>query len=172
MLKKYLLTFSLFPAISFAADLNIQIELPRLDVAEYHNPYVAVWLQTPDKKIQNLSVWYQLESGGEQSEDGEEWLKDIRYWWRASGRSTDMPVDGVSGATRKPGTHQLSFTQGRAPLKKLTAGEYVLFVEAAREVGGRELVKIPFSWPVKEKTELRANGSKELGEVEVRLNIN
>jgi hypothetical protein len=32
---------------------------------------------------------------------------------------------------------------------KLAPGDYTLVVEAAREVGGRELVKIPFSWPAK-----------------------
>ena len=169
MLKKYLLAFSLFPAISFAADLNIQIEVPTLDVAEYHNPYVAVWLQTPDKKMKNLSVWYQLESRGEKSEKGEEWLKDMRQWWRAIGRSSDMPIDGISGATKKPGLHQLQFTEGKAPLEKLAKGYYVLMVEAAREVGGRELIKIPFSWPVKEKTEFVQKGKSELGEV--RLSI-
>lgn len=169
MLKKIACAFCLFSTASFAADIEINIELPTLNVAEYHNPYVAVWLQSPDKSVTNLSVWYQLESRGQKSEKGEEWLKDMRQWWRASGRSTDMPVDGVSGATRKPGAYQLSFTQGQAPLKKLTAGDYVLLVEAAREVGGRELVKIPFSWPVKEKMELMAKGSKELGEVKLSI---
>ncbi len=170
MLKKYFIIFSLFPVITFAADIDIQIQLPNFDVAEYHKPYVAVWLQTPDKKVKNLSVWYQLESGGEKSEDGEEWLKDLRQWWRVIGRSSDMPIDGVSGATKKPGLHKLHFTQGQAPLEKLTKGDYVLMVEATREVGGRELIKIPFSWPVKGKTELSVKGSKELGEVRLRMN--
>lgn len=170
MLKKYLIAFSLFPVMTFATDIDIQIELPTLNVAEYHNPYVAVWLQTPDKEIKNLSVWYQLESRGQKSEKGEEWLKDMRQWWRAIGRSSDMPIDGISGATQKPGIHQLHFTQGQAPLEKLAKGDYVLMIEAAREVGGRELVKIPFSWPVKEKTELSAKGSKELGEVKLVIN--
>lgn len=170
MLKKSLIALCLFSASSMAADLDIQIELPTLDVAEYHNPYVAVWLQTPDKKVKNLSVWYQLESRGEKSEKGEEWLKDMRQWWRAIGRSSDMPIDGVSGATKKPGLHKLHFTEGHAPLDNLAQGDYVLLVEAAREVGGRELIKIPFSWPVKEKTEFVQKGKSELGEV--RLSVN
>jgi hypothetical protein len=170
MLKKCLIGMLLFPTAVMAADIDIKIELPTLNVAEYHNPYVAVWLQTPDKEMKNLSVWYQLESRGQKSEKGEEWLKDMRQWWRAIGRSSDMPIDGISGATKKPGIHQLQFTQGKAPLEKFAEGDYVLIVEAVREVGGRELLKIPFSWPVKEKTELIAKGSKELGEVKLSIN--
>ena len=172
MLKKCLIVLSLFSATTFAADLEIKIEVPSLNVAEYHNPYIAVWLQAPDKSVRNLSVWYQLESRGQKSEKGEEWLKDMRQWWRAIGRSTDMPVDAVSGATRKPGVYQLNFTQGQAPLNKLAAGDYVLLVEAAREVGGRELIKIPFTWPVKEKTEKVQKGKNELGEVKLSVGIN
>jgi hypothetical protein len=169
MLKKSLIALCLISATSVAADLDIQIELPTLNVAEYHNPYVAVWLQTPDKEVKNLSVWYQLESRGEKSEKGEEWLKDMRQWWRAIGRSSDMPIDGVSGATKKPGVHQLQFTEGKTPLEKLAKGDYVLMVEAAREVGGRELIKIPFTWPVQEKTHFVQKGKSELGEV--RLSV-
>jgi hypothetical protein len=37
-------------------------------------------------------------------------------------------------------------------------------------VGGRELVKLPFNWPVKTATEQNAKGSKELGEVKLIVN--
>jgi hypothetical protein len=153
-----------------AADLNISIELPTLEVAEYHRPYVAVWIENTEGENTNLSVWYQLEERGQKSDKGEEWLKDMRQWWRRGGRSLDMPIDGVSGATRAPGKHQLQFEEGKAPLGKLAKGDYVLIVEAAREVGGRELVKLPFNWPVKTATEQNAKGSKELGEVKLIVN--
>jgi hypothetical protein len=42
-------------------------------------------------------------------------------------------------------------------------------VEAAREVGGREVVKIPFTWPAKNVVDQHANGSKELGEVRLTV---
>ena len=148
-----------------AADLTVSVEVPTLDVAEYHAPYVAVWLENEKGESTNLSVWYQLEERGQKSEKGEEWLKDMRQWWRRIGRETDMPVDGVSGATRKPGKHELVFTSGKAPLGKLQNGNYTLMVEAAREVGGRELVKVPFTWPA--ASEQSAKGSKELGEIKV-----
>ena len=40
-----------------AADLSVRIEIPRLNVAEYHRPYVAVWVEGPDQKVAaNLAV--------------------------------------------------------------------------------------------------------------------
>ncbi|MEN0037994.1 MAG: DUF2271 domain-containing protein [Cellvibrio sp.] len=150
-----------------AGDLTVSVEVPSLDVAEYHKPYVAIWIENEKGESTNLAVWYQLEERGQKSEKGEEWLKDMRQWWRRIGRETDMPVDGVSGATRAPGKQVVSFTEGKAPLGKLAKGNYVLMVEAAREVGGRELVKVPFSWPA--AGEQSAKGSKELGEVKVTV---
>jgi hypothetical protein len=161
----------LIPATPAVADeLVISVEVPALDVAEYHKPYVALWIQNEQGVSINLAVWYQLDERGTPSEKGEEWLKDMRQWWRRIGRDTDMPVDGVSGATRAPGKHTVTFAEGKAPLGKLKKGNYVLMVEAAREVGGRELVKVPFTWPVKTATTQNAKGSKELGEVTLVVN--
>jgi len=152
-----------------ASDLVVSVELPVLEVAEYHEPYVALWIENEKGESINLAVWYQLEERGQKSDKGEEWLKDMRQWWRRIGRDTDMPVDGVSGATRAPGKHTVTFTEGKAPLGKLKSGNYVLMVEAAREVGGRELVKVPFTWPAKTAAEQNAKGSKELGEVKLTV---
>lgn len=150
---------------AIAADLTISVEVPSLNVAEYHKPYVALWIENEKGESTNLAVWYQLEERGQVSDKGEEWLKDMRQWWRRIGRDLEMPVDGISGATRAPGKHSIVFTEGKAPLGKLKSGNYVLIVEAAREVGGRELVKVPFSWPVKSVANESASGSTELGAI-------
>src|SRR6218665_3052281 len=101
-------------AAVIAAELNVSVELPVLEVAEYHEPYVAVWIENEKGDSTNLAVWYQLEERGQKSEKGEEWLKDMRQWWRRIGRETDMPVDGVSGATRAAGKHTVTFAEGKA----------------------------------------------------------
>jgi hypothetical protein len=168
LFSSLLLSAPLVGALSAsAAELVVSVEVPTLDVAEYHKPYVAVWLENEKGESTNLSVWYQTEERGKPSEKGEEWLKDMRQWWRRIGRETEMPVDGVSGATRAPGKHVVTFEEGKAPLGKLKKGNYVLMVEAAREVGGRELIKVPFTWPA--AGEQSAKGSKELGEVVVAV---
>ena len=169
---KYLRLSLILPLVSsmplMAADLLVSVEIPQLDVAEYHRPYVAMWLEQEGAHAANLAVWYQLEKG-EGNKKGEEWLKDMRQWWRRSGRALAMPVDGISGATRAPGTHEVTFTPAEGVMAELPAGEYQLLVEAAREVGGREVLKIPFQWPPKNKQKLSAQGSSELGVLSLQL---
>ncbi|WP_417779241.1 DUF2271 domain-containing protein [Stutzerimonas xanthomarina] len=168
MRKPLLLSLALLTAPVMAAELVVDVEIPRLQVAEYHRPYVALWLEEPDKRhVANLAVWYDLKL---KDNEGEKWLKDMREWWRRSGRSLQMPVDGVSGATRAVGTHQLTFDDTKTPLKDLPAGDYRLVVEAAREVGGRELLRLPFTWPPQSAEKQQAQGESELGTVTVQLN--
>ena len=151
----------LMAAPAFAADLRVDVEIPRLTVAEYHRPYMAIWIETPDQEaVRTLAVWYDTRL---KNNEGKTWLKDVRQWWRRAGRSLALPADGVSGATRAPGRHQLVFKGNEAPLGTLAPGQYALVVEAAREVGGREVVRVPFQWPAKGSQ--RASGSSELGAV-------
>ena len=149
-----------------AADMTVKVEIPRLSVAEYHRPYVAIWVEGPDQKVANLAVWYEMK---QKDGEGTKWLKDMRQWWRRSGRELTMPVDGISGATRAAGEHRLAFTEGSGPLPKLPAGQYQLVVEAAREVGGRELLRVPFQWPPKAAETLKVQGEHELGAVALDL---
>ena len=152
----------------FAADMNLTVEIPTLKVAEYHRPYVAVWIEREDHSVAaNLAVWYDVKKA---DGEGTKWLKDMRQWWRRSGREQTMPIDGVSGATRPAGQHQLRFSDGKPPLGTLAPGRYELVVEAAREVGGREALRIPFEWPVKAPAHLSAKGSEELGQINLDLN--
>jgi hypothetical protein len=149
---------------TYATTLDINVEVPKLNVAEYHRPYVAVWLEGADQKVAaNLAVWYQMKDTAEGH--GTKWLPDLRQWWRKSGRTLQVPVDGVTGPTRPVGKHEVSFAASQPQLKGLAPGEYTLVVEAAREVGGRELVKIPFAWPAKTPQSGKSQGSTELGAV-------
>jgi len=153
-------------APAFAADASLKIELPRLGVAEYHRPYVAVWVERADQGFAgNLAVWYDIKK---RDNGGTKWLKDMRQWWRKSGRELQMPVDGVSAATRAPGEHVFSLGGAKA-LAALPAGAYQLVVEAARENGGREVQRVPFDWPVKAAQTVRAQGEHELGAVTLEL---
>jgi hypothetical protein len=150
-------------APAMAAELNIKLEVPRVEVAEYHRPYLAVWIENPDQTTAtHLAVWYQTEA---KKEDGTQWLKDLRQWWRRGGRELEMPVDGVTGATRPAGVHTLTFKSTDKQLASLAPGKYNLVVEATREVGGRELLRVPFEWPGTQKQQASANGKTELGTV-------
>ena len=161
---------ALFGAPAFAAGLTVNIEVPRLNVAEYHRPYVAAWIERPDQSVPGtLAVWYDVKNKGNAEGEGSKWLKDIRQWWRRTGRELQMPVDGVSSATRPAGKHQIAVSEGSVALPKLAPGAYKLYVEAAREVGGREIVSLPFQWPPAKAEQSQVAGSSELGEVSLEL---
>ncbi len=149
---------------SYAATLQVKVEIPQLNVAEYHRPYVAVYVEGADgKAAANLAVWYQSKDTKEGH--GTKWLPDLRQWWRKSGRSLALPVDGVTGPTRPAGVQTLDFAANAPQLSGLKPGNYTLVVEAAREVGGRELVKVPFTWPATAAQIAKGQGSTEVGAV-------
>ena len=145
---------------SLASRFLVEVDVPRLRVAEYHAPYVAFWVESEDHgTIVPLGLWY---------DDQEKWLKDIRQWWRRTGRNQSNPYDGITGATRPPGQHGVDFTELEA-LQQLPAGNYELVVEAAREVGGREVLRLPFQWPAQDRQRQQVNGNNELGTVTLSI---
>ncbi|MGJ9417296.1 DUF2271 domain-containing protein [Massilia sp. CMS3.1] len=161
------LPLTLLSGGAVAADLSVKFELPQLNVAEYHKPYVAMWIEKGDGAIAStLAVLYDVKK---KDKAGEKWVKDMRTWWRKAGREAQLPIDGVSGATRAAGTHTISFGPARTGIDKLPAGDYKLVVEAAREAGGRELVRVPFTLPAKGKVAASANGKEELGAVSINI---
>lgn len=146
-----------------AAGIDLTITIPQLKVAEYHRPYVAIWIESKDSAAaKTVAIWYEAKN---KDNGGQTWLRDVRQWWRKSGRTLKLPADGVSGATRAPGAQKISFMAGRAPMGNLAPGNYELVVEAAREVGGREALRLPFAWPPKAAQTVRAAGKTELGAI-------
>jgi len=158
---------ALFGSSAWAAGVQLKMELPRLNVAEYHRPYVAVWLERPGETAAaaQLAAWYDLKKP---NNAGTKWLRDMRQWWRQGGRTLEMPADGVSGATRAPGEHSISL-DNHAAFKNLPAGQYEMVVEAAREGGGREVLRLPFSWPVKSAQQSKVQGEHELGALQLSI---
>ena len=141
-----------------ASASTVTVTIPRLNVAEYHRPYVAVWLEPQGGgAARTLAVWYDVKKGGQ--EPGTKWLSDLRAWWRKGGRALKMPASGVSGARVAPGSHAIPLPADLKPCA------YVLNVEAARETGGRELVSVPLTVP---SPRGGGAGKAELGTVTIR----
>ena len=136
---------------------TINVTLPRPPVAEYKKPYVAGWIEPAGGgAARSLFAWYDYRKTG--NEPGTKWLSDLRSWWRKSGRMLKLPADGVTGATRGPGSYSIPLPAD------LPAGAYVVNVEAARENGARELVSVPITVPADSG---HASGTAELGAVVV-----
>lgn len=162
------LTLPMLSGWAVGADLSVKFDIPQLNVAEYHKPYVAIWLERADQSVvANLSVLYDVKK---KDNAGTKWVKDMRTWWRKSGREMTLPMDGVSGATRSTGEQTLNFGPALTQIDKLPAGDYKLVIEAAREAGGRELVRVPFKLPLKGKQAFSASGKEELGAVTLQYN--
>ncbi|WP_156679385.1 DUF2271 domain-containing protein [Sphingomonas profundi] len=147
---------------ALAAGIDLTVTIPQLKVAEYHRPYVAIYLEQPGQPVRNLALWYDADN---REDGGRKWLTELRQWWRKSGRTLKLPADGITGATRAPGPQKISFAAGARPLGTLPPGQYMLVVEAAREVGGKEIVRLPFAWPAKTPQVVNAAGTTELGAV-------
>lgn len=153
------------PAV--AGQMNVSVEIPRLRVAEYHKPYVAIWIENETgEAVTTLDVRYDVDM---RNGEGTKWLPELRTWWRRAGRALKMPADGVSGPTQAPGRYNLVFKDSARPLGKLAPGAYKLRIEAAREVGGRELVTVPFQWPPRGSQTASGQGQTELGAVTLTL---
>jgi hypothetical protein len=162
-----LLVPALTAGAAHAGGIELTVEIPKLSVAEYHRPYVAIWIEDASGKVAaNLSVWYAVHL---KDEEGEKWLKDIRQWWRRAGRALELPADGLSSPTRPPGANKVEFKSDAGPLAKLAPGDYKLVVEASREVGGKEMVEIPFKWAPGTEGTASASGKEELGAVTLKL---
>ncbi|MDX3772742.1 DUF2271 domain-containing protein [Chromatiaceae bacterium AAb-1] len=128
----------LWHSSSVAAGTEIQLEIPAIETAQYHRPYVAIWVENEQQQpVKLITIW----------QEKPDWLKDLRRFWRKIGRSNPQLVDAMTGATRRPGSYTLIWDGKDDKGADLPAGTYTLLVEAAREQGGRSLQKLDFALP-------------------------
>ena len=98
------------------------------------NPYIAVWIETPEGAlVKTVSLWF------EQTSSGRKYLPDMRKWFAAS--SGDTP--STSGATRLPGSYSVVWNGTDEGGQLVSQGDYVVYIEAAREDGPYELISQP-----------------------------
>ncbi|TZG27807.1 DUF2271 domain-containing protein [Sphingomonas montanisoli] len=142
--------------VTTAATIDLTVTIPQLKVAEYHKPYVAIFVEQPGGTVapKTLAVWYDL---GKRNNAGTKWVNEMRTWWRKGGRTMKLPADGISGATHAPGPAKVTLNTGDLPV-----GKYDLVVEASREGGGREVVRLPINLA---GGTAKAAGTNELGAV-------
>ena len=164
-LKILVITCLLLSSSAFALEENkvtFEFYIPTLEVDVYHRPFVAAWIQS-DATKENipLAVWY----------DDEEWLKDLRQWWRRIGRGKSPNYDHVTGATKKPGKYRLSWDGKSSERVAMPSGEYWIYIEAAREEGDREVLRQKFYFGGEVNATLRKKGRYELGDLHIEVKV-
>lgn len=147
-LKSILLATGLsLTGLTQAANIEVEFDIPQMAGGKYARPYVAIWAEN-GRDAKHLLVWHE-----QKKED--KWLSDLRRWWRKVGRY-DAHVDGLTGATKGPGHYSQSFSVGDWQ-------NFKLYIEAARENGGRTLLKTDIDATRTEPYQIPAEG--ELGDI-------
>ncbi|CAH1587276.1 MULTISPECIES: DUF2271 domain-containing protein [unclassified Vibrio] len=114
------------------AKVDFEFELPKIDTSMYARPYVAVWIEDEKRKpVKTIQLWV----------GKDEWLKDLRSWWRKVGRYDRELVDAVTSATRPAGQYRFVWDGTNDDGQRLEQGNYTLHVEVVREHGGRNYVR-------------------------------
>mgnify|MGYP003345772462 CR=1 FL=1 len=125
-------------------DFLVEFEIAKsTEGGRYRRPYVAVWVEDKDGfPVKTLSLFLMAENPGPR------WHRDLRRWY--SSDQARMLVDEtkligtISKPTRNPGNYKVAWDGRDDHGKLLTEGNYTLFIEAAREHGTYQLMKLPF----------------------------
>ena len=151
------------PEPAWSGSAHLYVEIPRTS----HRPYVAVWFEhAADKSFAaNVAAWYDKDKGVARNK---QWMVDMRQWWRKTGGLSSTSIDGVTGASRSPGVHTIDLTAPRIS-SALKPGDYEIVIEAVREHGGHEVLRMPLSWPPNAVGDATIQGKLELGRI--RLNV-
>lgn len=114
------------------AQMDIELIIPTIDISPYARPYVAVWIEDAQRKpIRTVQLWV----------GKDEWLKDIRSWWRKVGRYDPVLVDAVTSATRPAGKYRFTWDGLDQDGQRVEQGKYTFYVEVVREYGGRNYLR-------------------------------
>jgi len=115
-----------------SASMDIHFELPAIQTSMYARPYVAVWIEDQQRKpVRTVQLWV----------GKDEWLKDLRSWWRKVGRYDRELVDAVTSATRPAGEYRFSWDGLDDAGNRVEQGTYTFYAEVVREHGGRNYIR-------------------------------
>jgi len=147
-----------------APNLRVEMIIQEQAVAEYHFPYVAIWIERPDETpVATFTVWYDTRNPG-----GIKYLEDLRVWWRTLGQQMTWQADGLSSVTRAPGLNGYAMLGSSPMLSALPRGDYNIVIEAAREGGAHEIVRVPLLWDGKPRV-MHASGTADIGQIRVEI---
>lgn len=164
-MKKWLVGLGVAAVVSMPSwsqeQVQIEVTIPVIEGPMYYRPYVSVWVEDQQGDvIKNLAVWSKEP----------DWLKDMRRWWRKTGRYGGDDIDAVSGATKRPGVYELVWDGRDASGNPVKPGQYSLHFEAAREHGSRSWVHTAIEVGAGQHL-YTLEPSEELGEIRITTGV-
>ena len=127
---RHLLMLSLLLAVTptLAAEINVTVEIPRIDASEYHRPYVAVWVEDAEHNVAANRVCMPKET--------KEWPQHMAFHLRrVAPHRSRATLPTMASAGRRARRTPRSLRCGQPPFaSRLRLPTPV--VEAVREVGG------------------------------------
>ena len=138
-------------------ELNVGLELARVEGARARRPYVAVWIEDKDNNpVRTLALW----------SSKPRWLPDLRPGSAAIGsvlRRKGRRWRPVLPALRAPGKYTIKWDGKDNAGKLVKASKYTVNIEAAREHGTYQIYRqeidfngVPKQIPLKGGTEISA----------------
>ncbi|WP_375749567.1 DUF2271 domain-containing protein [Vibrio sp. HN007] len=142
--------------------VDFGLQLPEAKASAHARPYVAVWIEDDERKpVKTIQLW-----AGD-----DEWLKDLRSWWRKVGRYDRKLVDGVTSATRPSGEHRFSWDGKDDSGHRLEQGEYTVHIEVVREHGGRNYLRQKVAFNESESS-YQLEPTEETGVITINYRVN
>ena len=136
----------------------IDVTIPKLDVEKYRAPYVNVWVTDSDKKlVRTLAVWGK----------DDRWINTNYVWWRRYGRQMTN-LDAVAKPSRQPGQYKLAWDGKDDNGKAVTAGQYQIHIETAREHGDHSYQTMNLEVKAKASNQTLA-AQKEIGAIKLNF---
>lgn len=149
--------------------LHISFALNRPEGGQYRRPYVAVWIEDQENfPVKTGALWIQTE------QPGPRWHRDLTRWYRNDrmrkvAEKTDL-IDGISAATRGPGSYAAHFDGTDNAGQALKPGKYTLCLEVAREHGTYQIIRHEFVWGDQAIPQVSLDGNIEVSDVMISFN--
>ena len=156
----------------FELVVNFEINQPERAGRGYRRPYVAVWVEDKDGfPVRNLSLWVSMGGAGPF-----QWLPDLKRWYKADqagSRSTRRTCSSRSPARPGRPANTRSIWDGKDDHgKPLPAGEYTVYIDAAREHGTYQSIRKEVTLADKPFTEeLKGNVEIKSASIEYRRKL-
>ena len=147
----------------FELAVNFEINRPEAEAGRYRRPYVVVWVEDKDGNlVRTLSLWVSMGGAGPF-----QWMPDLKRWYVADTerklRDKKELFFTMARPTRPPGKYRVIWDGKDNHKKPLPAGEYTIWIEAAREHGTYQdirkkvtLADKPFTEELKGNVEIRS----------------